>query len=133
METLLVRLKAFDPRRGHVLRRYTYRGVKFDGAHGWYRVEKGVADYLRAVRQVDTDPHSPLAFEVATEADARRLDEEEAAQTRPTRATDEIPLAVPRSPAAGAVTTADLPDGALTGAIATEAPGLGRRGRKGQE
>lgn len=26
METLLVRLKAYDPRRGHVLRRYTYAG-----------------------------------------------------------------------------------------------------------
>ena len=51
METLLVRLKPHDPRRGHVLRRYTYRGIKFHEERGWYRVEKPVADYLRAVRQ----------------------------------------------------------------------------------
>lgn len=55
METLLVRLKPYDHRRGHVLRRYTYAGIKFQVDRGWSRVEKPVADYLRAVRQIPGD------------------------------------------------------------------------------
>ena len=47
-DTLLVRLKPYDPRRGHVLRRYTYAGIKFQEERGWYRVERPVAEYLRA-------------------------------------------------------------------------------------
>ena len=50
-DTLLVRLKPYDPRRGHVLRRYTYAGIKFQEERGWYRVERPVAEYLRAVRE----------------------------------------------------------------------------------
>ena len=42
MQTLLVRLKPYDPRRGFVLRRYTYRGIKFHEERGWYRVDKDV-------------------------------------------------------------------------------------------
>ena len=34
METLFVRLKPYDPRRGYVLRRYTYRGIKFHEERG---------------------------------------------------------------------------------------------------
>ena len=34
METLLVRLKSFDPRHGQVVRRYTYAGIKFHEKHG---------------------------------------------------------------------------------------------------
>lgn len=48
-DTLLVRLKPYDPRRGHVLRRFTYAGIKFQEERGWYRVERPVAEYLRAV------------------------------------------------------------------------------------
>ena len=109
METLLVRLKPHDPRRGHVLRRYTYRGIKFQEERGWYRVEADVADYLRAVRQKAHDPHAPLAFDVCTPEEAEALDakEKEAAVTRKSAA-DAIKL----SPARGAVTTDDLPDAA---------------------
>ena len=119
METLLVRLKPHDPRRGHVLRRYTYRGIKFQEERGWYRVEADVADYLRAVRQKALDPHAPLAFDVCTPEEAEALDakEKEAAVTRKSAA-DAIKL----SPARGAVTTADLPD--------TASPKSKTRGRK---
>ena len=48
-DTLLVRLKPYDPRRGHVLRRYTYAGIKFHEERGWYRVSKDVAAYLKTV------------------------------------------------------------------------------------
>jgi hypothetical protein len=132
METQLVRLKPYDPRRGHVLRRFTYAGIKIEGSRGWHRVDKDVAAYLETVHQVETDPHSPPAFDVATEDVARRIDAEEAAQARPARATDNIPLSVSRAANAGAVTTADLPEGGVITAPA-DAQGGARRGRKAQE
>ena len=127
METLLVRLKPYDPRRGHVLRRYTYRGIKLHEERGWYRVEKPVANYLRAVRQVASDEHSPLAFDVCTDDEARALDarEKEAGATRKA-ATDEIKVSAARSD--GAVTTGDLPDAATasSGAKASDRKGRGK-------
>ncbi len=109
METMLVRLKPLDPRRGNVLRRFTYQGIKFHEERGWYRVAKAVADYLRSVHQQPADPHSPLAFDICTEEEARSTEakEKEAANARKT-ATDDIKLSVARP--AGAVTTADLPE-----------------------
>ena len=108
-DTLLVRLKPYDPRRGNVLRRFTYQGIKFHEERGWYRVAKTVADYLRSVHQQSADPHSPLAFDICTEDEARSTEakEKEAANARKT-ATDDIKLSVARP--AGAVTTADLPE-----------------------
>jgi hypothetical protein len=84
METVLVRLKPHDPRRGFVLRRFTYQGIKFHEERGWYVVDRSVAEYLRKVQQRETDPHSPLAFDIATEEDAKALDarEEHEAKTR---------------------------------------------------
>ena len=111
METLFVRLKPYDPRRGNVLRRYTYRGIKFHEERGWFRVPKDVADYLRAVHQVPGDEHSPLAFDCCTEAEAKSLDakEKESAVTRKT-ASDEIKVSLPDDDkeASGALTTSDL-------------------------
>lgn len=74
MDTLLVRLKPYDPRRGHVLRRYTYAGIKFQEERGWYRIEKSVAEYLRKVRQVHGEEFSALAFDVCTDAEAKALE-----------------------------------------------------------
>jgi hypothetical protein len=90
-DTLLVRLKPYDPRRGHVLRRYTYAGIKFQEERGWYRVERPVAEYLRAVREVPSDRYAPLAFDVCTEAEAKALDagESEAAKVKRS-ATDDL-------------------------------------------
>jgi hypothetical protein len=108
METLLVRLKPYDPRRGHVVRRYTYAGIKFQEERGWYRVEKAVAEYLRNVRQVPSDRHSPHAFDVCTEAEAKTLEASEAEEAKVKRsATDDIKLSAAR--AGGTVTTEDLP------------------------
>lgn len=93
METMLVRLKTHDPRRGYVMRRYTYRGIKFQEDRGWYRVEKDVAEYLRTVRQVATDEHSPAAFDVCTEAEAKAMDKKEQdAEKKRLSATDDIKL-----------------------------------------
>lgn len=108
METLLVRLKPYDPRRGHVLRRFTYVGIKFQEERGWYRVEKAVADYLRSVRQLPSDKHSPPAFDVCTEAEAKALEAGEAEESKVKRgATDDIKLVTARP--TGALTTEDLP------------------------
>jgi hypothetical protein len=107
METLLVRLKSYDPRRGHVLRRYTYAGIKFQEERAWYRVENAVAEHLRAVRQVPTDEHAPLAFDVCTEAEAKALEAREADAAKFKRsATDDLKLVPARS--LGTVTTDDL-------------------------
>ncbi len=107
METLLVRLKPYDPRRGHVLRRYTYAGIKFQEERAWYRVEKAVAEHLRSVRQVPSDEYAPLAFDVCTEVEARALEAKESDAAKFKRsATDDLKV-VPARPA-GALTTDDL-------------------------
>lgn len=96
METMLVRMKSYDPRRGQVLRRYTYRGIRFQEERGWYRVEKEVGEYLRTVRQ-NPGPHSSLAFDVCTEEEARTLDARELAETNSRRsATDELTVSSAR-------------------------------------
>jgi hypothetical protein len=111
MKTMFVRLKPYDPRRGHVLRRYTYRGIKFHEDRGWFRVPKDVADYLRSVHEVPGDEHSPLAFDCCTEAEAKSLDakEKESAVTRKT-ASDDIKVSLPQEDGKtpGALTTSDL-------------------------
>ena len=93
MDTLLARLKPYNPRRGHVLRSYTYAGIRFREERGWLRVEKPVADYLRTVHQLPGNPYSPLAFDVCTDDEARALDaaETEASPAR-RKATDDIQL-----------------------------------------
>ena len=107
MDTLLVRLKPYDPRRGFVLRRFTFRGIRFQASRGWYRVEKPVAEHLRGVREVDSDPHSPLAFDVASEAEARALETSEADAAKQKRsAADDLKVMPART--VGAVTTEDL-------------------------
>lgn len=106
METLLVRLKPYDPRRGHMLRRFTYAGIKFQEERGWYRVEKPVADYLRTVREVPSDVYSPLAFDVCTEVEAKALETGESEASKVKRsATDDLKVV----PARAAVTTEELP------------------------
>lgn len=82
MSSLLVRLKSYDPRRGVVLRRFTYKGIKFQEERGWYRVEPEIAAYLRGVRQSAGDDSSPLAFDVCTLEEAQRLDKESEAGGR---------------------------------------------------
>ncbi|ACY15332.1 hypothetical protein Hoch_2806 [Haliangium ochraceum DSM 14365] len=67
---MFVRLKPFAPERGHVLRRYSCRGIRFREAGGWKRVPHEVAAYLRGVRQQPGDPRSPLAFDVCGELGA---------------------------------------------------------------
>jgi len=111
METMLVRLTAYNPRRGQMLRRYVYDGVKFQVECGWYRVSKEMAEYLKNVRQEHDDPHSPPAFDVCTEQDAKELDAkiEQEAKVRK-EAGEAIDVSVGRDEEA-ALTAGDLPEG----------------------
>ena len=125
METRLVRLKPHDPRRGHVLRRFSYQGIKFHDDRGWYRVEKSVADYLGKVHQVPGEGHTPLAFDVCTPKEAEALDENEKKEASPRKsATDDIQVSVGRA-------EDTLTSSALSAAPpADAAKGAGRRTKK---
>jgi hypothetical protein len=109
METLLVRMRPYDPRRGYVLQRYTVAGIRFQAERGWYRVERSIGEYLRAVHEVPGDEHTPLAFAVvATDAEAAALDAQETHGASAKRAgLDELKVVPARPPAA--MTTEDLP------------------------
>ena len=110
MDTMLVRLKPYDPRRGNVLRRFTFRGIKFHEERGWYRVEAPVSEYLRGVHQVPTDLFSPLAFDVCTEAEAKALETTQAEETKVKRsATDDLKIVPARAPAPPAETPPPAP------------------------
>jgi len=125
MDTMLVRLKPYDPRRGHVLRRFTYAGVKIHEERGWHRVSKQVADYLRGVRQVNGDEYSPLAFDVCTDEEAKAVDAREEVETKVRRsATDDVRLSPSRND--GVVSTAQLSEPAR--ASGAEAKGRKDRG-----
>ncbi len=128
METILVRLKPYDPRRKFVLRRYVYAGIHFLVTRGWERGPKAVGDYLRDVRQKEFDPYSPPAFDVCTEAEAAALEKRERELSGARRtALDAIPVVEPRR-VAGVVTTADLPGARVVDEDETTARPRGRRG-----
>ena len=73
---LYVRLKPYNRKRGHVLRRYTYRGVRFFEGR-WYKVPEALARELSDLHQRHGDEDAPLAFDVATEVQARAIEEKE--------------------------------------------------------
>ena len=110
-ETKLVRLKPYNPKRGHNLRRYGYGGVIFDGERGWYRVNAALAEELKYLRQDHDDEDSPLAFDVCTDAEAAAIDEKEAdaATVRKTAAKSNVitDLSTKPAPAGEAVPTSD--------------------------
>lgn len=122
-ETMLVRIKPYNPRSGHVTRTFAYRGILFDEARGWMRVPKSIADYLKSVRQEAYDRTSPLAFDVMTEAEARDQDslEQNEARVR-ANAAETLPLIPPRDDESGQEAPAEGEAGA-TGS----GPGRGRR------
>jgi hypothetical protein len=106
--TVYVRLKSHQPRAGLVLRQFAYRGILFKAGAGWSKVSQVVAEHLRAVRQRAHDPHSPLAFDVCGEEEARRLDAQDADRSAEVTPAEKARVQVARdeSPAAGASGTA---------------------------
>jgi hypothetical protein len=107
----LVRLKPHDPKKGHVIRRYTAFSIRFEEARGWYKVADEVATYLGTVHQVPGDEDSPLAFDVCTEEEAQRIEaaEKKKAEERARAAEPNVAQPYDVSVRGGDLTTADLP------------------------
>jgi len=119
----LVRLKPYDPKRGHVIRRYTAFSIRFEEARGWYKVADEVAAYLATVHQVPGDEDSPLAFDVCTEEEAQSLEtaEKKKAEERARAAEPNVAQPYDVSVRAGDLTTTDLPQARTTRAEARAA------------
>lgn len=126
-DTLLVRIKPFNPRRGYVMRSHIDgpTGAQFKEERGWYEVPKAVGERLKEVTSKPLSPESPLAFDVCTREEAIAL-EKRARAAAQERASASDPLSVnaasrdhlggrtSRFPAArdgNTLTTADLPNG----------------------
>ena len=73
-----VRLKPYNPRRGCYLRNYvdSRTGAKFSVEKGWYQVPRTLADRLGKVTQRTHDEDSPLAFEIMSEEEKNRKEQE---------------------------------------------------------
>lgn len=128
MDTLLARIKPRDPHHGHVLRRFVYRGIRFEEGKGWYQVSPEVAAHLREVRQRAHDPQSALAFDVCTEAEAKAIDSRETEEQKPARPADRARPTAPReAPATSG--PPPVPEAALEGKAGGDAA---KRGRKDQ-
>jgi hypothetical protein len=106
----LIRLKPLDAKKGHVIRRYTAFSTTFEEHKGWYRVSDHVAAYLATVHQVPNDEDTPLAFDVCTQEDAKRIDAAEKKRAEERARAAEPNVAAPRDLTAvgGDLTTADL-------------------------
>lgn len=106
MSGKLVRLKPYNKQNRCVLQTYTYQGQRYEANGKWYRVGDAVATYLEKVRQVDTDPTSPFAFDVCTEEEARTVINMEKRRAEVAAATIDEPVVVGETPAD--LTTDDL-------------------------
>ncbi len=107
----LVRLKPHDPKRGHVIQRYTAFSTQFEEKKGWYRVSDEIAAYLGTVHQVPNDEDTPLAFDVCTEEEAKRLEAAEQKKAEERARAAEPNVAAPHDiEPVGDLTTADLRD-----------------------
>lgn len=126
-DTMLVRLKPHNPRRGFVMKTYVdgLSGAVFKEERGWYEVPTALAEKLREITSRPENPESPLAFDVCTRDEAvalerriRRAAQERASASDPFSvegaSRDHLGGRTPRSPAArdtNTLTTADLAGG----------------------
>jgi len=122
----LVRLKPLDAKKGHLIHRYTAFSTTFEERKGWYRVSDEIATYLATVHQVPNDEDTPLAFDVCTEEEAKRIEVAEKKKAEERARAAEPNVAMPHEVAAvgGDLTTADLRD---PGRRARPAAAVGRR------
>ncbi len=87
-DTRYVRLKPYNKRRGHLVRTYTYEGMKFVGERGWTTVSLSMGEKLKTLRQDENDPDSAKLFDVCTRAEADALEREEQTRTGPLAVAD---------------------------------------------
>lgn len=109
-----------EDRRHHKVQRMIVFGFLFVEERGWYRLslEPSQWAYLAQLRQKQEDPHTPLVFDIATEAERRGIDERERRERLAARAGV--------SPADVDLTTRDLQAESIDMA---PAPGTPKRGR----
>ncbi len=107
----LVRLKPHDPKKGHVIQRYTAFSIRFEERRGWYKVSDEVAAYLATVHQLPGDEDSPLAFDVCSEEEAQRIEaaEKKKAEERARAAEPNVAQPYDVSAKGPDLSTADLP------------------------
>lgn len=110
-DTLLVRLKPYDKKKGHVLKTYGEGNMTFKSPT-WYEVPRPVAEHLRQVHQKPEDLSTPYAFDVCTQEEAKHLQETER-KARLKEADPEAPIRATRlegdDATSGTMTTDDLP------------------------
>jgi hypothetical protein len=126
-DTVLVRLRPYDKRRGCVLRSLTVFHMRFLEKRGWYEVEREMAEMLRPFKQPpygEIPPElTPLAFEIREKDEAIAIEEEEERiKLERAKAASPHKLATPPG-LKGTLTTADLePDGPEIEVSDTEPP-----------
>ena len=108
----LVRLRPFEPKKGHIIRRYTAFSTTFVETRGWYRVSDEVANYLKSVHQIPNDEDSPPAFDVCTPEEAKQIEvaEKKKAEERARAASPNVAAPYDITPRGGDLTTSDLRD-----------------------
>jgi len=88
-----------------VLQHYSYRGILFKAGAGWVKVAESVAEHLRTVHQQAHDPYSPLAFDVCSEDEARKLDVKDIEQSVEAVPVDRARMQVARESPSGSEPT----------------------------
>ena len=73
----LVRIKPYNKKIGHVLKRYTVFRIRFEERKGWYKVSDRVANYLETVEMQYGVEGSKMAFDVCTEKEAKAMESAE--------------------------------------------------------
>lgn len=74
---VLARIKTPDKRKGHLVRRYTYQGKRFDCDNGWYKVGRGMGDELAKLKNPSTDT---FIFDIVELEEAEEIDHKESNQ-----------------------------------------------------
>ena len=75
---VLVRIKAYNPKKGQPLEKYTAFGILFEERKGWYLVDPHVAKYLQNIRaRPDVLDHPVFLFDICSQEEATKLAKKE--------------------------------------------------------
>lgn len=84
-EVFYARVKPYNPKRGHLVRRIVCMGTLWEGGSGlppdtipaWTKVNAAQAEALKRFRQVDNDPYSARVFDIVTPPKREEIDQRE--------------------------------------------------------
>ena len=80
----LVRVKAFNARKGYTTRRYTYKGKRFDIDDGWYEVPTRLAEEMKNLKNRE----GLKIFDIKSLEEAQEIDDVEELPAGPARDAD---------------------------------------------